>query len=106
MYTSIRRYRCRPEDAAEIAHRADATFADRLGALRGFVSYELLDCGDGTVFTHTVFSDRESAERSADLAADFVRDELRGLDLERTEMHTGQVLVSRASNDALELVHA
>ena len=105
MFTTMRQYRCDPQDAAEVARRADADFADRLAAEEGFVAYEFIDCGDGTIFTLTVFTDRDGAERSSELAADFVAT-LEGLSIERLSSHTGAVLINRARNDVLELVHA
>lgn len=106
MYTSIRQYRADPDAVTDIAHRADERFADRLAEMPGFVAYELIDCGDGVAFTLTVFADRESAERSTDLAAEFIRAELSDIRVERTGAHTGEVLVNRASSDVLEMVHA
>lgn len=106
MFTSIRQYRCDPADAPELAHRADEQFADELASLPGFVAYELIDCGSGDVFTTTVFTDRESAERSAQLAAAFVREAMADVEISRIASYTGQVLVNRASSDVLEHVHA
>ena len=106
MHTSIREYRCDPAQLAEMAHIADEKFADRLAEQPGFVAYEMLDCGDGNLVTMSVFTDRESANASADLAAEFVRNELSGYEIERTGAKTGEVLVNRASRDVLEMVHA
>jgi hypothetical protein len=106
MFTTIRQYRCDPAQTAEIAHRADEAFADKLAAQDGFVAYEMIDGGDGTLMTVTVFSDRQGAERSNDLAAEFVRSSLGGMQIERLSAVTGELLVNRARNDVLELVHA
>lgn len=106
MFTTIRQYRGDPDQVAEMAHVADEKFADRLAEQEGFVAYEMVDAGDGIVFTITVFSDREMAERSNELAADFIRTSLQGYTLERTSAHTGEVIVNRARNDVLEMVHA
>ena len=106
MYTSIRQYHAAPGDIAEIAHRVDETFADQLAKVRGFVAYELLDCGDGTAFTLTVFEDRQSAEASAEMAAEWIRDALGDLEIRRTAVYTGEVLVNRAERKVLEMVHA
>ena len=106
MYTSIRQYIAEPSQVAEIAHRVDESFADRLAQLPGFVAYELLDCGDGTAFTLTVFNDRASAEASMDMAAEWIREALSDMTIERISAHTGEVLVNRAESAVLELVHA
>jgi hypothetical protein len=47
----------------------------------GFLAYQAIDAGvdragEGTVFAVTVCSDREAADRSVQVAAGFVRDEL------------------------------
>jgi hypothetical protein len=106
MFTTIRQYRCDPSAGVEIAHRADEHFADQLADMPGFVAYELIDCGSGDLFTTTVFTDQASAERSSELAAQFVRERVSDLELTRTGNFTGQVLVNRAKSDMLELVHA
>jgi hypothetical protein len=106
MFTTIRQYRCDPSAAATVAHRTDEGFADQLASQPGFVAYELIDCGNGDLFTLTVFSDRESSERSTDLAAQFVSEQLSDVELERTGAYTGEILVNRAMQNMLELVHA
>jgi hypothetical protein len=106
MFTTIRQYRCDPAQIAQIAHRADEAFADRLADEEGFVAYEMIDAGDGTLFTVTVFSSREGAARSNELAAEFVRTSLGDFQLERLSAHTGELMVNRARDDVLELVHA
>ena len=57
----------------------------------GFVAYELLDCGNGILITVTTCHDREAAERSIELAADFVAKELEGIEIERVEATIGEV---------------
>ena len=106
MFTTIRQYRCKPEDVRTIAHAADEHFADRLAEMDGFVAYELIDCGSGDLITTTVFTDREASMRSNELAAEFIADRLAGLEFMRTDSKTGEVLVNRAKSDVMELVHA
>lgn len=106
MYTNIREYRCDPSEVAGIAHIADEKFADSLADSPGFVAYEIIDCGDGRLFTLTVFTDRDAAEASALKAAEFIRDNLADVEIERLSAATGEVLVNRASSDVLEMVHA
>jgi hypothetical protein len=106
VYTTIRQYRCRPDDVRDIAHTADEHFADQLSQMDGFLAYELIDCGSGDLFTTTVFTDREASMRSNELAAQFIAEHLAHVQLERTETFTGEVLVNRAESNVLELVHA
>lgn len=106
MFTTIRQYRCDPADVARIAHTADERFADELADMPGFVAYEIIDCGSGDLCTLTVFTNRDSAERSSEMAAEFIREHLSDLQFERKMNLTGEVLVNRAKSDVLELVHA
>ena len=50
--------------------------------------------------------DREAAERSIELAADFVAKELEGIEIERVEATIGEVGVSRAADAMLEPTRA
>jgi hypothetical protein len=106
MYTSVRKYRCRPEDVAELAHRVDEVFAPKVESMPGFAAYEIVDCGDGTVYSLTFCSDREAADRSIGMAAEFVQEELGDMEIERVEAANGEVLVSRAAAPMLEPAHA
>jgi hypothetical protein len=111
MYASVRKYGVDADRVEEFMHRVDERFADRLQGLPGFVAYQAIDAGvdragEGTVFTVTLFRDRETAEQSAELAAEFVREELADLGVERLEAATGAVSVNRAASDVLEPGHA
>jgi hypothetical protein len=75
------------------------------------VAYHVIDAGpdragEGRIFTITVCSDREAADRSAEIAAEFVGDELSDMQVERLEAATGTVSVSRAVSEVLEAGHA
>jgi hypothetical protein len=106
MFTTVRQYRCNPADADEICRKVDERFADELAAQTGFDGYEVIDCGAGSLLTITVFDDRASAERSTELAAKFIREELGHLSLERKAVFTGEVRVNRAGSRMMDLVHA
>jgi hypothetical protein len=106
MHTTIRQYRCDPSDVEEITRRVDETFADDISKLDGFDGYELVDCGNGTMFTITVFEDRETAERSTELAAAFIADKLGHIAFERVAANTGEVRVNRSGAHMMDLIHA
>jgi hypothetical protein len=53
----------------------------------------------------TIFRDRESAESSQELAAEFVREHLSGFEIESLGAMTGEVMVSRARDQLLEPAH-
>jgi hypothetical protein len=111
MYASVRKYSIEAERVDELMHRVDEKFAPRLEEMPGFVAYQAIDAGvdragEGRLFTVTICADRDAAERSADIAAEFVRDELADLKIERVEAATGPVSVSRASSEVLDAAHA
>ena len=106
MHTSVRKYTVEEEQMDELMRRVDQTFAPRLESMPGFVGYELLDCGHGIVLSITTCHDREAAERSTELAADFVAKELEGIEIERVEATIGEVGVSRAIAEMLEPTRA
>ena len=109
MYASVRKYSVDPERLDELMHRVDERLAPRLVEMPGFVSYQAIDAGvdragEGTVFAVTISSDREAADRSAEIAAEFVRDKLGDMEVERAA--TGAVSVNRAVSEVLETAHA
>ena len=106
MHTSVRKYTVDEEQMDELMRRVDQTFAPRVEAMPGFVGYQLLDCGHGIVLSITTCHDREAAERSTELAADFVAKELEGIEIERVEATIGEVGVSRAIAEMLEPTRA
>ena len=106
MHTSVRKYTVDEEQMDELMRRVDQTFAPRLETMPGFVGYQLLDCGHGIVLSITTCHDREAAERSTELAADFVAKELEGIEIERVEATIGEVGVSRAIAEMLEPTRA
>ena len=111
MYASVRKYGIDADRVGEFMHRADETFAARLEQMPGFVAYQAIDAGvdrsgEGTVFTVTICSDRDAADRSAEVAAEFVRDELADMDVDLFESATGAVSVNRAMSEVLEAAHA
>jgi hypothetical protein len=111
MYASVRHYSVNADRVDEFMHRADERFAPRLEDVPGFVAYQAIDAGmdragEGRVFTVTICRDREAADRSAEIAAEFVREELPELGVEPLEAATGEVSVNRAVSEVLEAAHA
>ena len=109
MYASVRKYRVDPERMDELMRRVDERFAPRIESADGFVAYQALDCGrdrvGGLLITISTFTDYDAAERSAEMAREFVRDELSDFGIEAIEAETGAVKVSRASSPMLEPAH-
>jgi hypothetical protein len=105
-FASIRRYRFRSGEIAELMRTVDSGFADQIRVLAGFAAYHALDCGRGEVVTVSLFHDQASAEASDDLALQFVNDHLGAYDIERSEVVGGIVRVSRALVELLAPAHA
>ena len=102
----LRRARYAPCEVDERSGQVDEIFADRIERLDGFDAYHALDCGRGEIMSISLLRDQASAEASDDLALQFVGEELGELDIERTEVFGGEVVVSRAMAELLEPAHA
>ena len=105
MHAMVRRYRVDPDVIDDLAHRVDTEFAETISAEPGFVDYQVVDCGDGTILSITMFDSEDGARRSNQMAAEWVEESLADLRLERTEAFGGEVLVSRAADAVLEPAH-
>ena len=111
MYASVRKYGVDADRVGDLMHRVDEKFAPRVEEMPGFIAYQAIDAGadrggEGRVFTVTICSDRDAADRSAEIAAEFVQAELGDIKIERLEAATGSVGVSRAVSEVLEAAHA
>jgi hypothetical protein len=106
MYASVRRWRLDEESIDEALHLVDERLADQFAEQPGFVAYQVIDCGDGTACSITVFETELAAHRSNEVAARFVRDELLDFGPERLAAYQGEVKVSRARHAMLEPAHA
>ena len=105
MFASMRRYRLQAEQADEFMRRVDETFADRIAAQPGFVSYLLIDCGEGDLFTLSLFAEPSQAEASRELAQRWTEEQLPDIDHTRFEAIHGESAVSRAAPGMLDPVH-
>ena len=106
MFTVVRRYRLDDGDMDEVMHRVDTDFADPISREPGFVAYEAIRTSPKGLMTVTTFSDQAGCERSTQMAADFVRDELSHMTITREDATSGEVSVSRAAREVLEPAHA
>ena len=104
-FASVRRYRLRAGSIEALMHIVDEVFADQIEAMEGFEAYHALDCGGGEIVSISLLRDQAAAEDSDERALEFVRRELGGFDIERTEVLGGEVVVSRAMATLLEPAH-
>jgi hypothetical protein len=105
-FAAIRHYMMRGGSVAEVAHRVDEAFADRIAAMDGFEAYHALDCGGGEMMSMTFLRDRALERDSDDMARQFVGERLADFEIERIETIGGEVIVSRAMALLLEPAHA
>jgi hypothetical protein len=73
LHVTIRRYVTDPKNVSEIIRRVRIEFVPIISKMPGFVSYALLDAGNGTVASITTFQDKSGAEDSTRRAADWVK---------------------------------
>jgi heme-degrading monooxygenase HmoA len=105
MFASMRRYRLKCGTLEQFVDRVDEGFAEQISRQPGFVSYELVDCGDGEILTISMFDKVRQAEASRELAQRWNEENLGDLDLTRIEALKGEVWVSRARDEMLESAH-
>jgi heme-degrading monooxygenase HmoA len=105
MFASMRRYRLQPGSLAEFTRRVDESFADEIAAQPGFVSYQLIDCGGGDLFTLSIFLEPRQAEASRELAQRWTEDNLQDIEHTRFDAIHGESLVSRAAPGMLDPGH-
>jgi hypothetical protein len=70
LYMSVRRYRVH-RSAAEASRRIEQDFIPLISRGPHFHAYYVLDPGDGMLVTVSLFAEREAAEESNRLAADW-----------------------------------
>src|ERR671910_651680 len=102
MYASLRTYRIGSGSVDAVMRRVDRGFAEALSQGRGFVAYHAIDTGNDMVMTISLFDDREQAEASDQLAAQWVGQELSDFNVTRVGIIAGEAMVSRASAEILE----
>lgn len=95
MYAAIRRYNIAPGSAGTIADRVNADFLPQLATQAGFVSYQVIDPGDGTIVSVSIFEDRAGVEASTRLATEWVRSSLASMIRTAPVIVSGEVLASR-----------
>jgi hypothetical protein len=91
MYAAIRTYQT--SDAREVARRANRGFVPIVSGTPGFVAYYIVDGGEGTVASVSIFEDRAGADESTRRAAEWVADNLAELAVCGPEVLAGEVTV-------------
>ena len=91
MFAVIRHYHFKPEDGQKIDQIVQEQFVPLLKTAKGFIRYYWLDTGAGEGASLSVFDDKEGADQSVLLAADFVKENLAGYMIQKPEVIEGPV---------------
>jgi hypothetical protein len=94
MYASIRRYRIDSAAVAALKVRVEDGFVPILSKLPGFVSYMLVDAGDGVVATISIFESEEATEQSNAAAANWVKDSLADVVDQAPDITAGEIVLA------------
>jgi len=97
MYIFIRKF-TKVRSVADAARRAKSGVGQLLRESRGFISYYVLDGGEGVGVAVMIFEDRESANAANDKVLEFVKASLHDLELGDPEIIAGEVLLNIESN--------
>jgi len=92
MFAVIRHYHFDPKNAAEIDRAIREVFVPTIRKARGFRRYYWLDTGKGEGASFGLFEDKAGADESVHLAADFVREHMSKLVIQKPEIIEGPVV--------------
>jgi hypothetical protein len=93
MYMFVRKY-TKVRSVADAARRAKSGIGQILSESPGFISYYVLDGGEGVGVAVMIFEDRESADAANDKVLQFVQASLLDLNLGDPEIIAGEVLLN------------
>ena len=91
MFAVIRHYHFDKKDSAEIDRLIQEQFVPIIRKAKGFVRYYWLDTGDGEGASFGVFKNKDGADESVALAAEFVRTQLAQLLRQKPEVIEGSI---------------
>ena len=91
MFAVVRHYRFKPEDSERIDKLVKEGFVPLIKKANGFIRYYWLDGGEGEGASFSVFRDKAGADESVRLAADFVKNNLSDLTIEKPYVIEGPV---------------
>ena len=97
MYAAVRRYEGITDDA-EAGRLVRESFLPQLDDIPGFIAYYWIDAGAGTMASLSVFEDKEGADKSVELAHDWIIDNAPGLFPNPPQVTEGQVVASELAS--------
>ena len=78
MYAAVRRYEGIVNDA-EAGRLVGQTFVPLLQHVPGFIAYYWIDAGDGVMASMSLFEDQEGADKSVEIAHEWIVENAPGL---------------------------
>ncbi len=97
MYASIRRANSKPGKVPETIQKVKEGFIPIVSGVPGFVAYYLVDIGNDTVMTVSIFKDKAGAEESGKRATDWVKENLAPLMAGPLEIMVGEVAAHKTA---------
>jgi hypothetical protein len=91
MFAVVRHYHFDKENGDKIDSLIQEGFVPLLKKAKGFIRYYWLDTGEGEGASLGVFNDKEGADESIRLAADFVKQHMASLLVQKPEVIEGPV---------------
>jgi hypothetical protein len=94
MYASIRRYQIDAASVTALKVRVEDGFIPIVSKLPGFVSYMIVDAGDGVVASISIFESEEAAEQSNAAAAKWVKESLADVVAQAPDITAGEIVLA------------
>jgi len=94
MYASIRKYHVHAASVAALKVGVEDGFIPIVSKLTGFVSYMVVDAGDGIVASISIFESADAAQQSNAAAAQWVKENLADLIQQPPEVTAGEIVVA------------
>ncbi len=98
MFTVLQRYRVRLGTVADAAARAEESLVPRLKEADGFVAYQFLHTGDGTVAALAQFETKPAADAAARLLTEWFRSDWPAFRLMAPDLSVAESLTSEQAN--------
>jgi hypothetical protein len=93
MHATLRRLRCAPGQASEVARLIETEYVPQLSDVDGVQSYTLVEVGVDEITSLGIFADQPAAARANELALAWARDRLAALGAAPLQASDGAVLL-------------
>ena len=93
MYAAVRRYEGITDDA-EAGRMVGESFIPLLEQVPGFIAYYWIDAGNGTMATLSVYDDKTGADKSVEIARQWVAENAAHLFTQPPQVTEGHVVAS------------